>query len=509
MQPKIPFRPETISQDALASIVVFLVALPLCLGISIACGLPPTTGIISGIIGGFVVGFITGSPLQVSGPAAGLITVVWDTIDRYGIEGFGIIVLMAGLMQIMFGLLKLGKWFRAVSPAVLQGMLSGIGLLIFASQFHVMIDDKPVSSGIQNLLAIPSAIWKVFLSPEDGLTHHIAAAIGALTIVTVVLWSIVVPKRLKFIPPPLVGILVAVIAAYFFNPDIDFITVPDNLFGNLNLMSFSTLTQKLDWGFVTSAVEIAFVASAATLLTATAVDHMRTGHRSDYSKEIIAQGVGNSLAGMLGVIPLAGVIVRSSANVHAGAETKASTILHGVWLLLFVTLLSSVLTYIPVSALAAILVYTGYKLVNLKEAQKLLRFGKSELLIYLVTIFTIVSTSLLQGIVVGLILSLMKILHYFSRLDIQVDDKSEAGTIKVTLSGNASFVMLPRLADVVEDLEQGKKVVLSLEGIDYIDSACIQLLNKWRKTYKESGGTVDLEMGDLHLRMPRRKLSFA
>ena len=176
----------TIGKDFLASIVVFLVALPLCMGIAIASGLPPTAGIITGIIGGIVVGFLAGSPLQVSGPAAGLTVIVLQLVQEHGVEMLGVIVLFAGLLQLAAGLLKMGQWFRAVSPAVIHGMLVGIGVLILVSQFHVMLDYKPIGTGIENLIGIPGAIASAISS---GGPHLAAGLIGFLTIAVIFGWA--------------------------------------------------------------------------------------------------------------------------------------------------------------------------------------------------------------------------------------------------------------------------------------------------------------------------------
>ena len=188
---------STWSRDFLASVVVFLVALPLCMGISIASGMPPTAGIITGIIGGIVVGFLAGSPLQVSGPAAGLSVLVLQFVQEQGAEMLGVVVLFAGLLQLAAGLFKLGQWFRAVSPAVIYGMLAGIGVLILASQFHVMLDYKPVGTGIQNLLGIPGALINAISAGDD---HLKAGRVGLLTIVTIMLWELVAPKSLAHHP---------------------------------------------------------------------------------------------------------------------------------------------------------------------------------------------------------------------------------------------------------------------------------------------------------------------
>ncbi len=183
-----------LKDDLFSSIVVFFVALPLCMGIAIASGAPPATGIITGIIGGLVVGFLSGCPLQVSGPAAGLIVIVFEYIQTYGMEKLGVIIILAGVHQMVAAWLQLGQWFRAVSPAVIHGMLGGIGLLILSSQFHIMIDDAPRATGLENLLSIPEGIVKAVLPTEGGPAHQEAAAIGVLTILTIILWNKYIPK---------------------------------------------------------------------------------------------------------------------------------------------------------------------------------------------------------------------------------------------------------------------------------------------------------------------------
>ena len=196
-------------EDFLASIVVFLVAVPLCLGIALASGLSPEAGLISGLVGGIVVGAFSGAPLLVSGPAAGLIAIVYEVIQEHGMEKLGAILFFCGLLQILFGILKLGPWFRAVSPAIVTGMLSGIGVLIFASQFHVMVDDLPKSNAIQNIVSLPGAVIKGLTISSDT-NHHIAAVVGVLTIVIMIIWKFA-PAKLKVLPSALVGVLISIL----------------------------------------------------------------------------------------------------------------------------------------------------------------------------------------------------------------------------------------------------------------------------------------------------------
>ncbi len=479
-------------KDLLASVVVFLVALPLCMGISIASGLPPTAGIITGIIGGIVVGLIAGSPLQVSGPAAGLAVLVLQLVRDFGAEMIGVIILFAGLIQLAAGLLKLGQWFRAVSPAVIHGMLAGIGILILAAQFHVMLDGAPIGTGIQNILGIPKAIMDAI---SAGDSHLQAGEIGLLTIATIFAWGAFAPKSLKAIPAPLVGVLVGMAAAGAFNLDmIKHVNVPDNIWSTVIFPTPEKLARYFsDTHMMIGSLAIAFIASAETLLCATAVDQMHSGPRTKYDRELSAQGVGNILCGMLGVLPMTGVIVRSGANVEAGAQTRASAILHGIWLLLFASLLPWTLSYIPLSALAAVLVFTGYKLAYPKILPTLLKFGKGEVFIYAATIITIVMTDLLKGVVLGLLLSMAKLLYAFSHLDIRKEESAAGDQVDIYLKGSATLIKLPALASELETLKPNAKVRVHIGELDYIDHACIDLLTNWDKQRKATGGSLDIE----------------
>jgi len=493
-----------VGKDALASLTVFLVALPLCLGIAIASGAPPAAGIVTGIVGGLVVGVLTGSPLQVSGPAAGLAVLVWEMIQGHGIELLGAIVLLAGAIQVAAGLLGLGQWFRAVSPAVIKGMLAGIGVLIFAAQFHVMVDDAPQGSGIDNLLSIPSAIWKA-ATPRSDLPHAEAAATGLLTIVTIVAWGWLVGRtqrtHLRNVPPPLAGVLVATAAASFLDFPIRYVTVPDSLFDALVTPTWSVLGVALEGSIFMAAVAMAFVASAETLLCATATDQMHGGRvpTTRYDRELWAQGVGNVVCGALGALPMTGVIVRSSANVQAGATSRASTIMHGAWLLLLVVVFPGVLRLIPVASLAGVLVFTGYKLVDPKAVRSLWALGWAEFGIYATTLVTIVAKDLLTGVVVGIGLAAAKLLYTFSHLEVRLE-KGRGGVTTLHLEGAATFVRLPKLAAVLERVPATTELHVRLEDLSYIDHACLDLLMNWEKQHENTGGRLVVDWETLHAR---------
>lgn len=492
-------------RDLLASVVVFLVALPLCMGISIASGLPPTAGIITGIIGGIVVGALSGSPLQVSGPAAGLTVLVLQLVQQHGVEMLGVIVLFAGLLQFAAGVFKMGQWFRAVSPAVIHGMLAGIGVLIFASQFHVMLDRRPIGTGIQNLLGVPQALIEVL---QTGGPELMAGGIGLLTIVAIALWGSVTPRSWRAVPAPLVGVLVAVAAAVLLRLGaIHYVDVPDNIWEVAIFPTTERLVRILEAPILIGAISIAFIASAETLLCATAVDQMHSGPRTKYDKELAAQGVGNAICGALGVLPMTGVIVRSGANVEAGAVSRNSAILHGVWLLVFASLLPFTLRYVPVSALAAVLVYTGYKLAYPKIVPTLMKFGRGEVAIFAVTVVTIVLTDLLKGVVLGLALSLVKLLYAFSHLVIRTEESRAENRVDLYLTGSATLIRLPTLASTLEGLKPDAHVHVHIDDLDYIDHACIDLLTSWDRQHKASGGSLEIEWEGLTQKYKNRSAS--
>ncbi|MCS7026970.1 MAG: SulP family inorganic anion transporter [Bryobacteraceae bacterium] len=495
------FSNSTLRQDFLASLVVFLVALPLCMGIAIASGVPPATGLLTGIVGGLVVGSIAGAPLQVTGPAAGLVVIVFKLVQDHGVAMLGPVVLLAGLFQLMAGLLRLGQWFRAITPDVIYGMLAGIGVLIFAGQFHVMLDDRPRASGIQNLFSIPEAIYKGIF-PIDGSPHEMAALLGLSSIVVLVLWTAYRPAGLRFLPAALVAVVVASAIAAIGRLEVRYVDVPSTLFAAIQIPTLELLQKLASWEMIFEALGLAFVASAETQLSAVAVDRMHDGPRADYDRELVAQGVGNMVSGLLGGLPMTGVIVRSTANVQAGAKTRLSTILHGLWLLILVVLFPGVLRLIPISCLAAVLVYTGWKLMNPQHVRRLVSYGKLPLAIYLATVVGIVTTDLLKGVLLGLALSLLRLLYEMTHLKVRVE-RPDAERADLHLEGSATFVRLPTLAKALESVPRGVALHIHLDKLNYIDHACLELIGDWEEKNKIYGSTLVVEWEELVSRYRR------
>ncbi|MES3675878.1 SulP family inorganic anion transporter [Halomonas elongata] len=483
-----------LSRDALASVVVFLVALPLCMGIAIASGMPPAKGLITGIIGGLIVGFLSGSPLQVSGPAAGLAVLVFELVRTHGMAALGPVLLLAGLVQLLAGMLRLGGWFRVTAPAVVSGMLAGIGILIVLSQLHVMIDSSPLASGLDNLLAFPGALMDAF-SQANGGSASAAGVTGIGTIVCMWLWDRHRPKALNFLPGALVGVTLATLASMWLALPIKRVELPTNLSHAIDWTTPHSLSTLADPQLLIAALAIAFIASAETLLSAAAVDRMHTGPRSQFNRELSAQGVGNMLCGALGALPMTGVIVRSSANVQAGARGRTSTILHGLWLLALVSLFPEILQNIPIASLGGVLVYTGFKLVDPKAIRNLAQYGRIPPLIYIITALSIVLTDLLTGVLTGFVLTLLKLLWSASRLRITLATTGP-GQAKLHLHGAATFLRVPQLAKALADIEPGTHLRVCMDRLSYIDHACMELLEDWGRSARTQGGELEIAIDE-------------
>jgi len=491
----------TLPRDLMASVVVFLVALPLCMGIAIASGLPPAKGVITGIVGGLVVGWLAGAPLQVSGPAAGLTVLVFELVQQYGAAMLGPILLLAGALQLLAGRLKLGCWFRVTAPAVVYGMLAGIGILIVLSQLHVMMDAQPEASGLDNLGAFPAALWAALLfSGGNGMA---AASLGLLTIACMWTWDRLRPQRLRLLPGALLGVAAATLVGLWLGLDVRRVEVPDNLADAISWLQPADLLAFADPGLLVAALAVAFIASAETLLSAAAVDRMHQGPRADFDRELTAQGVGNMLCGVLGALPMTGVIVRSSANVQAGARTRLSAMLHALWLLAAVVLLAALLEQIPVASLAGVLVYTGLKLIDLDALRQLGRYGRMAMLIHVATALTIVATDLLTGVLLGFALTLAQLAWQASRLKIGV--VRDGRRVELRMQGAATFLRVPQLARALQGVPQDAWLHVPMAHLRYIDHACMELLEEWQRANQASGARLIIEARALTRRVEGRR----
>ncbi|SFR94683.1 Sulfate permease, MFS superfamily [Dyella sp. OK004] len=492
------FSSNLFGRDLLGSIVVFLVALPLCMGIAIASGMPPAAGLITGIIGGIVVGVIAGSPLQVSGPAAGLAVLVFELVREHGVGALGPVVLLAGLIQIAAGLCRVGIWFRMTSPAVVAGMLSGIGILIVASQAHVMLDATPLARGLENFTALPGALADVFTGGGTGLA---ALGVGVATIAIMLGWEKLRPQKLRFVPGALLAVVAVTAFVQFQGIGVNKVDVPSNLLSAISLPGFSDMGRLLEPSLLVAALTFAFIASAETLLSAAAVDRMHDGARTHYDRELTAQGVGNLLCGMVGALPMTGVIVRSAANVQAGSATRMAAVLHGGWILVFAMLLPWLMRMTPVSCLAGILVYTGVKMINFKQVKHFAAYGKGTAFIYVATTLAIVATDLLAGVLVGFALSLFRLALLSSRLKVNLGQHEEPGSASLRLTGIATFLKVPSMARTLEQVPPNTRVHLVMDELHHVDQASFELLRDWSRNAGTRGCELVVDWIELERRV--------
>ncbi len=464
-------------EDFLASLVVFLVAVPLSLGIALASGAPIMAGLVAAIVGGFVAGVVAGAPLQVTGPAAGLTAIVFGLVQQF--EDWRLVcaaVVISGLIQLGLGASRVARMCLAVSPAVVHGMLAGIGITIALAQLHIVLGGAPESKALANLLQLPGQVASL---------HGPAAMIGLATISMLLAWQWV-PKTLSMIPGSLVAVVVATAASVLMGLDVERINLQGGFAGGFQFAAWPSADQ---WGMVIiGAFTVAAVASVESLLCAVATDKLHDGPRANLDRELMGQGLANTLSGLLGGLPVTGVIVRSSANIQAGGRTQLSAIMHALWVLVFVVAFSQIIELIPLSVLAGLLVYVGMRLVNTHHIRELLTFGES--VIYAVTVAGIVFIGLLPGIGIGLALAVLMLLRRLSESRIEVEEAENRWHVR--LDGSMTFMAIPRLTFALSQIPPGTRVDVDLM-CDFMDHAAFEALHGWRVTHEKMGGVVDID----------------
>jgi MFS superfamily sulfate permease-like transporter len=342
---------------------------------------------------------------------------------------------------------------------------------------------------------------------ESLKSHDWAGKIGILAVLVIIAWQLMARGALKLIPAPLLAIIVTTAVTVIFQIPILHVEVPNNLLSGLTFPSRAIFAEAPIRELIIAGAVLAIVASAETLLCATAVDQMHRGPRTRYDRELSAQGLGNIVCGCLGVLPMTGVIVRSAANVQAGGRTRLSAILHGAWLLLFSVALVPVLRMIPTAALAGILVYTGFRLIDFKGLFHLWKENRAEAAVFLITMIVIVTYDLLTGVITGIVLSAVKLLARFSQLDVEIiGNTSEDGTrTTMKLIGAATFIRLPKLASRLEKVPVGADLHVDVSEMDYIDRACMELLQNWSRQHAATGGQLTIDWDSLNDRFQTRR----
>ncbi|MBP2583061.1 carbonic anhydrase [Streptomyces sp. PvR006] len=481
--PEGPRRFRIAGADLSASVAVFLIALPLSLGIALATGAPLQSGLVAAAVGGLVAGRFGGSPLQVSGPAAGLTVVTAELIQLYGWRTTCAITVLAGLAQLGLSALRVARSALAVSPAIVHGMLGGIGVTIALAQLHIVLGSTPQSSAVDNVLGLPAQLAHI---------HPAALGISALTVAVLLCWPRLpgrAGKLVRKVPAALVAVIGATAVATFAGLAVPRVDLP-----SWSSHALPGLPEGPVLGIVAGVLTITLVTSVQSLLSAVAVDKLVAARpdggrgipRTALDRELAGQGAANVISGALGGLPVAGVAVRSVANVSAGAVSRASTMLHGLWIVLAALLLVPVLDLIPLPALAALVMVVGIQMVSITHIRTVTRHR--EVVVYAVTLSGVVLIGILEGVALGIGVAVAVALHRLARTRITREERD--GRQLLHVRGQLTFLAVPRLSRALHQLPHGSDVVVELDG-SFMDHAAYETLSDWTAGHLAHGGTVE------------------
>jgi MFS superfamily sulfate permease-like transporter len=484
------YRIIWLKHDLPAGLSVFLVALPLCLGIALASGAPLYAGLLSGIIGGLVVSFISGSQLAVSGPAAGLTTIIAASIVSLGdYKIFLLAVMVAGLIQFILGLLKLGVIANYFPSSVIKGMLAAIGIILILKQIPLAIGyDQPDfwTSGFLQLFSSDNLLGNL-----EQFNSNITRGAILITFVSLVILVVLqqpFAKKLKVIPAPLLVVIFGIVANMIFTntssvfslKQTQLVNIPSNVFSNISFPDFTKLFSTTEiWK---DGAIIGLLATLETLLCIEAIDKLDKRNRiTPINRELVAQGIGNMTCGLLGAIPMTAVVVRGAANIDAGARTKLSAFTQGVFLLLAVLFVPFLLNKIPYASLSAILLITGYNLTKPKLYQNIWNLGWKQFLPFLITIIVILSTDLLIGVSIGLLISIYFIIQNNFRAEYKITKSQQHGieTYYIKLNSNVTFLNKVKLRKTLDDVPEYSMLTIDGNECNFIDHDILEIISEY------------------------------
>lgn len=518
----IPGLLENWRSDLLSGFLVFLIALPLCLGIAMASGFPPMGGIITAIVGGVMVSRISGSYVTINGPAAGLIVVIVDAVQGLGqgdaMAGYRYTlaaIVIASVLQILLGIFKAGKLSAFFPSSVVHGMLAAIGIIIMAKQIHTLLGVKPAAKTLLSTIAeVPHSL--VQLNPE-------VAVIGFAGLALLIVWAFIKHPTLKMIPAPLLVVLMGLALGQYFDLDHEhnylflqsdllphseypigpafLVAVPENFLAGFYFPDFGKVGDHEFWIHV---ITIWLVGSLESLLSASAVDKLDPYRRnSNLNRDLTAVGIGNLIAGMIGGLPMIAEIVRSSANINNGAKTAWANFFHGLFLLVFVALFPKLIHEIPLASLAALLVFTGFRLASPKEFAKTLAVGVDNFAVFVITIIGVLATDLLIGVAIGILIELgihisrgLRLGNAFS-LAYHVN-QTDADTYHIEVHGAAVFSNFITLKSLLADFPAKKTLYFDLSETDLIDHTVMEFIHHFADEYVANGGQCEIVGLDEH-----------
>jgi MFS superfamily sulfate permease-like transporter len=504
-----------LKHDFKASITVFFVALPLCLGVSLASGAPVHTGLIAGVIGGLIIPLISKSSLSVSGPAAGLTAICAAAIADFGnIELFFLSVALAGIFQMLLGLFRLGGFTHFIPSAVIKGMLAAIGIILISKQIPLLIGyDQPDfwREELFNIFTFRHGFDQI--TDLVGKTSAGAIAIACLSLIFLMVWKKKMARKISILPTSFITVLSGALLAYLLPslfPELalkpsQFVSIPVNVFSQIALPDFAAVFN--DPQIWRTAVIICFVATLETLLSIEAIDKIDPENRiTPQNRELIAQGTGNVFAGLMGGIPITSVIVRSSANAEAGGKTKLAAFFHGLWLLLTILFAANLVMYIPYCVLAVILIRTGYNLAKPSMIAAIYKQGREQFLPFLVTVVAILFSDLLIGVLIGIAYAIYYLIKHTYRAGYTLSERQEGHTrhYVVKLALNVSFLNKKKVGELLESIPGYS--ILEIDGTSsvYIDNDILEIFQSFRAKAKNrhieliTRGIPEVETLELH-----------
>ncbi len=491
---------SSIDKDLPAGLVVFLVALPLCLGVALASGAPLFAGIIAGVVGGIIVGFFSGSSIGVSGPAAGLTVIVASAIQELGqFETFLAAVVLAGVLQIVLSFLGAGKIAFFFPSSVIKGMLSAIGLIIILKQLpHAFGIDRDEEGDFSFLQHDGENTFSELLKIGQYFNEG-ALIIGSLSILLIIFWDKFFKKNpiLSKIPSALIVVVLGIVINSFFPETLVLgeehlvkLPVANNASEFASFLKFPNFTSLSNFLVIKTAVVLAIIASLETLLCVEATDKLNPEPGITPTKqELLAQGIGNIVSGMIGGLPLTQVIVRSSANIQAGGKTKLSAMIHGMILLLSVVFIPTLLNKIPLASLAAILIMVGYKLASLDVFKRTFKDGYLQFIPFIVTVIAILFSDLLTGIVIGLVVGIAFVL--FTNFKSAVAVQSIDNTKMIKLNKDIFFFNKAELMGRLMEIEKGDSVIIDGSKANFIDFDIYTTLQEFIKESNLNGSNIE------------------
>jgi MFS superfamily sulfate permease-like transporter len=490
------YRIIWLKYDLPAGLSVFLVALPLCLGIALASGAPIYAGLLSGIIGGLVVSLISGSPLSVSGPAAGLTTLVASSIISLGdYKVFLLAVMVAGLFQLLLGLLKLGAIANYFPSSVIKGMLAAIGIILISKQIPIALGyDQPDfwTSGFLKLFSTEN-----FLGNLKNFNHHITRGAMLITVVSLIILILLqqpFATSLKVIPAPLLVVVIGIItnivfantASEFSLKPTQLVNIPSNIFASITFPDFTKIFSTTE--IYKEGLIISLLATLETLLCIEAIDKLDKRNRiTPVNRELIAQGIGNMTCGLLGAIPITAVVVRGAANVDAGARTKLSSFTHGLFLLLAVLFVPFLLNKIPYASLSAILLITGYNLTKPKLYRNMWSLGLKQFLPFVITILVILLTDLLIGVSIGLLISIYFIVQNNFKAEYKITKTKlhDIETHYIKLNSNVTFLNKVNLRKTLDEVPEYSVLTIDGSECNFIDYDILEIISEYDNKAQE------------------------